>query len=134
MATIWGSPFIISDIRIPLPPVVSTAGLEDEWGIPISPLDNGFIDIKAKLRVTKKLTKEIELSLALQKSSVLFDGFVVSKSPNGLLIPGTKGTGIINGQLGEVKLIATGQSAIPIIQQLLGEKISIEFTRTVGTI
>lgn len=134
MATIWGNPFILSDLIIPLPPVVSTTGLEDEWGMPISPLDNGFIDIKAKLRVTKKLTKEIELSLALQKSSVLFEGFVVSKNPDGLLIPGTKGTGVINGQRGEIKLIATGQSSISVNQSLLGEKISIEFTRTVGNI
>lgn len=134
MATIWNAPFTISTLRVPLPPVVSTTGLEDEWGIPISPLDNGFMLVEVKLTPTKKLTKEQEISLAFQKATVYFEGFVVSKKPDGFLIPGTKGTGEINGQKGEVKIIATGQSSLGVIRQLLGEKISIEFTKTVANI
>lgn len=134
MATIWTTPFIISTIRLPLPPVVSTTGLEDEWGIPISSLDNGFALVELKLKPSKKLTKETELSLALQKDTVFFEGFVVSKLPEIELIPGTKGTGVVNGQTGEVKVMATGQSSIDIVRKVLGEKISIEFMRTTGNI
>lgn len=134
MATIWNAPFTISTIRLPLPPVVSTAGLEDEWGMPISPLDDGFMLVELKLRPTKKLTKEAEISLALQKSTVFFEGFVVSKNPERELIAGTKGTGVINGQSGDIRVVATGQSSLGVIKQLLGEKISIEFIRTLGNI
>jgi hypothetical protein len=134
MATIWNAPFTISTVRLPLPPVITTAGLEDEWGIPITPLDNGFMLVELKLRPTKKLTKEAELSLALQKATVFFEGFVVSKTPDGELIPGTKGTGVVNGQQGEIKVIATGQSSLGIVKNLLGEKVSIEFMRTLANI
>lgn len=134
MPTVWSSPFTISTIRIPLPPVVATTGLEDEWGIPISPLDNGSMLVKVKLKPTKKLTKETEISLALQSSAVYFEGFVVSKTPEGVLIPGTKGTGEINGEIGNIRILASGQSSISIVRQLLGDKILIEFTKTMANI
>lgn len=138
MATIWSAPFTFSTLRIPLNPVVSLTGLEDEWGIPIvtpaPPITNGLMIVTVKLRPTKQLTKEGEISLALEKASVLFEGFVIKKEPAGLLIPGTKGKGEVNGQTGEIKLIATGQSSLGIIRKILGEKIRIEFTRTLAKI
>lgn len=134
--TIWGSPFEFSDLIFPLTPVAPAIPLlEDEWGIPIPPLNSTqFMLVKAKLKVTKKLTKEEQISLALEKMTLLFEGNIISKTPGGVLLPGTKGTGIINGKKGDIKLISTGQSSLEIIRRLLGEKITIAFNQTVSPI
>ena len=137
MATIWSSPFTFSTLLIPLNPTFPTTGIEDEWGMPIvSPpsTNTGVMTLTVKLKPSRKLTKESEISLALVNASVLFEGFVIKKIPEGLLIPGTKGKGTVNGQTGDVKLIATGQSSMQIIKKILGEKITIEFTQTLSKV
>lgn len=136
MATIWSVPFTLSTLLIPLNPIFPLTGLEDEWGMLIvSPPPNPeMMTLIVKLKPSKKLTREAETSLALTNASVLFEGYVIKKIPEGLLIPGTKGKGTVNGQTGEVELIATGQSSIGIVRKILGEKIAIEFTRTLAKV
>lgn len=138
MATIWGAPFYISEIRLPLPPPevvnpVTTA--VDKWGMPISNVPISYLDLKIKVKPVKKEAKNQQISLDLSDSAVLFEGNVVTKNPvTGVILPNTKGTGVINGERGEIVIVGVGQSSLKLITDLLGEKIRFEFKKTLANI
>jgi hypothetical protein len=127
MATIWGDPFTVSTLLLPIKPVLLDP--VDEWGNPIESLE--IMIIQAKLKASKRLRSEADISLPLQRQTVLFEGFVLSQSVELELLAGTKGTGTINGLVGEIKLLPVGQSSIGFLTNLLGTKLLIEFSQTV---
>lgn len=137
MATIWGVPFTICDLRLPLPVdiVPPILGAVDDWGMPVLQSQTNYLDLKVKVKPVKREGKTQELSLDLSRIAVLYEGNVVSKNPvNGVIIPKTVTTGIINGEKGEIVILPVGQSSLEIVRNLLGEKIKFEFTKTLANI
>lgn len=129
MATIWGDPFIVSTLRVPIMNLQADP-LLDEWGNPTDSLT--YMMISAKLKRSRRLRNEADISLPLQRQTVLYEGFVLEKSIQSDLIPGTKGTGYINGVSGDIQILPVGQSSINFLGKLLGEKLLIEFSQTVA--
>ena len=70
-----------------------------------------------------------------EETDLIFIGHCVDpKSLPPGIEPGAVGTGVINGELGEVKLLPSDQPSIALARQVFGDRIKVKFTRRGSTL